>query len=177
MKQLWQNLAALALALVLAGAALGIPVLAARREERVLLTAARPRPALGGILWQEPVRQNPVLYALHRNALQGGAPPSFYSYAGQDADPAAAAAEAAPLLEALHGAGVVDDMLLTGLAPLLAAPASAWRSAGGGRFTSLHLTLPGDDTHFGASLDLAWHTESGLPVAFTANVPGLTCPP
>lgn len=172
MRKLWQDTTALLLALVFAGAALGIPAWAARREERALLSAARPRPEFGGILWQEPVRQNPVLYALHRNALQGGAPPSFYGYAGQDADPAAAAAEAAPLLKTLHEAGVAGDVLMTALEPLLAAPAAAWRSTGGGRFTGLRLSLPGDDTRLGTSLDLAWHTESGLPVALTANVPG-----
>lgn len=193
MKQLWQNLAAPALALVLAGATLGIPAAAARHEERALLDNARPRPALGGILWQEPVRQNPVLYALHRTALQGSMP----GYAAAEpaavaAEPAAVAAEAAalldtlheagvvgeeltaelaPLLEAVSEAGVVDVELPAELAPLLAAPANAWRSAGG-RFTSLRLTMPGNDSNPNASLDLTWHTESGLPVAFTANVPG-----
>ena len=170
MKAIWQNLAAAFLALGLAGLALGVPAFTARREERALLAAARPRPELGGILWQEPVRQNPVLYALHRTALQGSLP--GYAAAEPAADPTAVAAEAAALLDTLHAAGVVDDALLAGLGPLLASPVDAWRSADGGRFSVLHLTMSGGSGYPDAALDLVWHTGSGLPVSLTATVPG-----
>ncbi len=173
-----QSLAPALLALALAGAALGVPALTARRQEQALLQADRPRPALGSVLWRDAVRQSPVLYALHRAALQGRSGTPVYAAARADAD--AVAQEAAALLEPLCAAGILDEDDMKALGPTLYTPTAAWRSTDEGRFAALSLIFDGGDGGDASVpdlLELVWHVEIGLPVAFTMRVHSTDAPP
>lgn len=139
-------------ALAMAGAAMAVPALTARSQEEALLNAARPRPELGGILWEPAVRDNPVLYDLHRVALLRD------DYQTDDAlPPEEIAARAKAAMAALREAGVLDDSACAALDAMLADPETTAGYFGGSAFYELYFY-----TLSGASLNIRCHAGTGL---------------